>query len=63
MIAVRTPSCSGSRTASAPVTTRWRAGIRAFSKIRATDHDAISSATMCELGYAESVARVRLGLD
>ena len=33
------------------------------SKIRAKDRDAISSATMCELGYAESVARVQLGLD
>ena len=38
-------------------------GIRAFSKIRAKDRDAISSATMCELGYAERAARARLRLD
>ena len=38
-------------------------GIRAFSKIRAKDRDTISSATMCELGYAERAARARLGLD
>ena len=61
--AMKAPSCSGSRTVSTLATTRWRPRVRVFSKIRAKDRDAISSATMCELGYAERAARARLGLD
>ena len=61
--AMKAPSCSGSRTVSTLATTRWQPRVRVFSKIRAKDRDAISSATMCELGYAERAARARLGLD
>ena len=60
---VKAPACSGSRTPSAAVTTRWRPGLCVSSKMRAKDRNAIASGAVCERGYAERTRGTARGRD
>ena len=60
---VKAPACSGSRTPSAAVTTRWRPGLYVSSKMGAKDRNAIASGAVCERGYAEHARGSARGRD